>query len=155
MAKRGPRPRDLTGQRFGRLTALAPEGGVDADGRILWRCRCDCGGSTVVAGRWLTRNESRSCGCLRRENGVKLGKRSGGNVLRDLTGQRFGRLTVLNYVRSPGRGGARWRCRCDCGATKEVAGQPLTSGAIQSCGCLKRGRRIRIIRLGEAMKGIP
>lgn len=49
----------------------------------------------------------------------------------DLTGNRFGRLTVLSYV-----GNYRWNCSCDCGATKTVAGGNLRSGSSKSCGCI-------------------
>lgn len=55
---------------------------------------------------------------------------------RDLTGQRFGRLTVLQ-VDSIGRQGKyKWLCRCDCGNEKSVYGVYLTRGDTQSCGCL-------------------
>ena len=60
----------------------------------------------------------------------------------DLTGQRFGRLTVLSraedYVSPKGKHVIRWLCRCDCGAITSVAGQNLTkkNGSTKSCGCL-------------------
>lgn len=52
--------------------------------------------------------------------------------LRDLTGQRFGRLTVISYS-----GGSKWRCRCDCGSETTVLSGNLTSGHTTSCGCAK------------------
>lgn len=52
----------------------------------------------------------------------------------DITGQRFGRYTVVE--RSPDRGcEVYWKCECDCGTTREVRGRTLTSGASKSCGC--------------------
>ncbi len=59
--------RDLTGQRFGRLTALYPLEEKDASGKVVWRCRCDCGNETVVAVGSLVRGLTKSCGCLRQE----------------------------------------------------------------------------------------
>ena len=60
----------------------------------------------------------------------------------DLTGLRFGRLTVLSYAeRHPSAGGSRsayWLCKCDCGKEKIVNGNHLKSGAIKSCGCLHK-----------------
>jgi hypothetical protein len=54
----------------------------------------------------------------------------------DLTGQRFGRLTVLSVVvRNRSR---RWLCRCDCGNELDVARNNLRSGCTKSCGCLRR-----------------
>ena len=56
---------------------------------------------------------------------------------KDLTGQRFGRLVVLEPV--PGARRTRWRCRCDCGQELVVgSGYHLTSGNTKSCGCLHR-----------------
>lgn len=61
-----------------------------------------------------------------------------GNLI-DLTGQRFGRWTVLrlDHNNAP-RGEARWICRCDCSTLRSVSGHDLRSGKSNSCGCLKR-----------------
>ena len=58
----------------------------------------------------------------------------------DLTGKKFNRLTVVKQVTSAKVGVLRWLCRCDCGNTKEVRGCNLTSGQVQSCGCLQKQR---------------
>ena len=50
-------------------------------------------------------------------------------------GERYGRLVVT------GQRGSWIECRCDCGATKIVAGNKLRGGEVQSCGCLKREQR--------------
>lgn len=55
----------------------------------------------------------------------------------DLTGQRFGRLTVLMRDRVR-RGHAYWICACDCGNEKIVMGAALRRGGTSSCGCLHR-----------------
>ena len=57
--------------------------------------------------------------------------------LKDITGQRFGRLTVKERVKSNNTN-ARWLCICDCGNTTTVLGTTLRRGQSQSCGCLKR-----------------
>ena len=54
----------------------------------------------------------------------------------DLTGQRFGRLTVIERVENDNDGHARWLCRCECGNTTIVAGKALRRGVTRSCGCL-------------------
>jgi hypothetical protein len=54
----------------------------------------------------------------------------------DLTGKRFERLTVLEYAGY--RGGAMWRCVCDCGNEAIVRSDHLRYGKIKSCGCYKR-----------------
>ena len=56
---------DLTGQRYGRLTALRKT--ATRGGRVAWECRCECGGSVVVQASDLRTGHTSSCGCLRLE----------------------------------------------------------------------------------------
>lgn len=53
----------------------------------------------------------------------------------DLTGQKYGRLTVLSQAGMTRAGNAKWLCRCDCGNITTVAAGALRSGTIVSCGC--------------------
>jgi hypothetical protein len=54
----------------------------------------------------------------------------------DLTGQKFGRLTVI--ARTEHRGGsARWKCRCSCGTEKVLSSPSLRHDNTNSCGCLR------------------
>lgn len=75
--------------------------------------------------------------------------------VRDLTGQRFGRLVVLNHSRrifqNPRQGYRHyWNCQCDCGTTTEVLTYQLTSGHTRSCGCLQRElTRVRFTKHGQ------
>ncbi len=62
----------------------------------------------------------------------------------DLTGQRFGRWTVIKRSGSKmyGEPGAStsfplWLCRCDCGTEAIVMGENLKRGRSKSCGCLR------------------
>ena len=55
----------------------------------------------------------------------------------DLSGQKFGRLLVIEYAYSK-KGRRCWRCRCDCGKFVDVDTHSLTTGNTKSCGCLKR-----------------
>lgn len=59
------------------------------------------------------------------------------SVMLDLTGQRFGRLTVLSFT-DIRQGNARFLCHCDCGNKRIVLGNNLRTGNSQSCGCLHR-----------------
>ncbi len=56
----------------------------------------------------------------------------------DLTGQRFGRLVVIERAENDKRGRARWVCRCDCGEQKTISGHNLRNGRARSCGCLQK-----------------
>ena len=53
--------KDLTSQRFGRLTVVAL---VKVNNHSRWLCKCDCGNETIVTTGHLTSGDTRSCGCL-------------------------------------------------------------------------------------------
>lgn len=118
---------DLTGRQFARLTVIKE---IETTKKgTYWLCRCSCGTEKVIAGRNLTNNQTFSCGCLNAELSSQRSRI-------DLTGQRFGRYTVLEYV------GLRqectyWKVQCDCGSIKEVRGYNLRKGDVVSCGCWK------------------
>lgn len=57
--------------------------------------------------------------------------------LKDLTGQKFGLLTVIKRGANKGPHVA-WECRCDCGNTKVIDVNSLRSGCTKSCGCLNK-----------------
>ena len=117
--------KDITGQRFGRLTAIEPlkdpAPGLGQQYK-LWKCRCDCGNISNVYYWNLVKGHTRSCGCLKSP---------------DLTGKRFGLLTVLRRSeRTAPRGKRRvplWECRCDCGAITYKATDVLTNASQNSC----------------------
>lgn len=81
--------RDLTGQKFGRLTAIKrvedyiePSSGRH---RARWLCKCDCGNETIVLdGNLIKKNGVKSCGCLRRDFAYNLNKSTNKY---DLTGE--------------------------------------------------------------------
>lgn len=73
-----------------------------------------------------------------------------GNRLKDITGQRFGRLLVVSRAGSTVRGKhAVWLCRCDCGGQREVTSSNLRRGLVTSCGC----RRVEVSRDAVATHG--
>lgn len=61
------------------------------------------------------------------------------HITHDLTGKKFGRLTVLRQdkTRTPG---VFWFCHCECGWFVSVAAGSLAAGLTNSCGCLKMSR---------------
>lgn len=67
----------------------------------------------------------------------------------DLTGQRFGRLVVLEMTGSSLHGKSLCRCVCDCGNKRIVIGSGLRNGRSKSCGCLK----IEIIKICKTKHG--
>lgn len=59
-------------------------------------------------------------------------------VKEDLTGRRFGRLTVIAETDERRKGSVVWLCKCDCGTVKKVSAQGLKCGRTLSCGCYNR-----------------
>jgi len=60
---------------------------------------------------------------------------------KDITGQRFGRLTAIKLADTMD---GKWVCRCDCGSTKTVYGGNLRQGRTRSCGCIvRKGLKIK------------
>lgn len=119
---------DLTGKKFGRLTVLSRES-KDKAGHINWKCRCDCGNEIIASGCHLKSGHTTSCGCFADE------KR---HICEDLTGQRFGRWTVLRNTGIKERSSYLFECQCDCGTIKNIRSGSLKSGNSKSCGCLAK-----------------
>jgi hypothetical protein len=117
---------NLTGQKFGKLTAVSIAHRV---GGVHWLCSCDCGGEKVVHGPRLKTKKVKSCGCLYAEAGAARAH--------DLKGLRFGRLLVVKPTGYKRRGCTEWECVCDCGTRHNVGTDKLQSGATKSCGCLR------------------
>lgn len=75
----------------------------------------------------------------------------------ELTGKKFGKLTVIEFAFTNKHGQAMWKCKCECGAEKTVLGSHLTSGHTVSCGKharhFKHGQRYtRLYRIWLGMK---
>lgn len=62
--------------------------------------------------------------------------------IEDLSGRRFGRLTVIHFDHMNSRHESTWLCQCDCGNETVVTRNSLLRGVTKSCGCYKRDRNI-------------
>jgi CDGSH-type Zn-finger protein len=128
---------DLTGQKFGRLTVLELSSNKTKSRGRKWICQCKCGTIKEISQLALLRGATISCRCYNRE---QLSKRN----LKDLTGQTFGRWTVIERAERPPHvtniTGSWWLCECGCEkhTKKVVRGSSLTSGKSKSCGCLHK-----------------
>jgi hypothetical protein len=75
------------------------------------------------------------------------------NPRMDMTGQRFGRLVVLNYSHS--KNAAFWKCQCDCGQITIVRGATLRYGTAKSCGCGSREAARRNAAMARDKRRVP
>lgn len=138
------RKNEMIGKTFGQLTvlAIAPKRKDLASRCLRYVCQCTCGNTIEVNGNSLRTGHTTSCGCSRQRANIK-----------DLTGQRFGLLTVqdLAYVNNDHR--AVWNCKCDCGNITQVSSHGLLGGHNVSCGCLHRSiGEIKIEEILSEMK---
>lgn len=93
----------------------------------MWDCACDCGkGSTIASTGHLRSGHTTSCGCKRK-----------GKCTKDISGMKFGFLSVLSIDDVKSGKNAYWLCRCDCGKEKIIPGIRLRSGQAKSCGCVR------------------
>ena len=96
---------DLTNMKFGKLTAIEP---TDLRYRraVVWRCRCDCGNECLIPAERLVSRNTRSCGCLRREEVAKR------DAERDSLVEGTDLDLLTQGKRSNNTSGAKGVCRC-------------------------------------------
>ncbi|SEG81626.1 AP2 domain-containing protein [Bacillus sp. ok061] len=68
----GRKVKDLTGKRFGRLTAIRDTGQRTKGGKVVWKCVCDCGNTKKIIAVSLYSGITQSCGYLAREKAQLL-----------------------------------------------------------------------------------
>ena len=143
---------DLTGKKFGKLTVLyRAEDYIQPSGqhKRMWHCKCECGNECNIRASDLKSGNTKSCGCFQK---FSRGKSS----FKDLTGERFGKLTVLyrlpDHITPSGQKQRIWRCKCECGNECDVYATQLKKGK-NSCGCvLEEQRKNKIIEKNKELQ---
>lgn len=125
--------KDLVGQRFGELLVLEiSEKG--SNGAYRWKCQCNCGNIIIVSGTALRSDQTTSCGRMNLEVHPSLHRK----YEKDLTGQKFGRLTVIAPIHSDEYQQDYYQCICDCGKKVVIRGYSLIYKSTVSCGCYRK-----------------
>lgn len=124
---------DLTGMKFGKWTVLGPAENYTCKDGYKWTCQCECGTIRDVQRGNLMTGDQTSCGCD-----------SNKDQLVDLTGQKFKKLTVIQYDKQR----KKWLCQCECGNTVYKRSWDLRNGKATTCGCVKGGAFRRADLLG-------
>lgn len=117
---------NLEGKSFGRYTVIKRTGRAKNNTNTFWLCRCRCGIEKKIRGFYLIHGATQSCGCHRRI---------------DISGKRFGMLTVVRPTKYRSRRALLWLCACDCGKKTLVQARCLRAKLVISCGCFRRGER--------------
>ena len=122
--------KDMSNQKFGRLTVIE-RAGSSSCGNVKWLCKCDCGNTHIAKGSDLRNGSTKSCGCLHKEIASELS-------YKDIKGQKFTRLTVIEEKGKNKYGSYMWLCKCDCGNEIVVDGASLRNSHTKSCGCYNK-----------------
>ena len=130
-----PYKKDLTGY-------IIPETGTTVirfvemhNNDSMWECKCGiCGNLFITRSADISNGHTKSCGCYQRIQHKKAMTEKIGKYIKDLTGQKFGKLTAIQPTdqRNSNRA-VIWECKCDCGETAYVSSVTLLRGQI-SCG---------------------
>src|SRR6516162_7127629 len=122
--------KDLSGQKFGRLTVVA-RAGLTTARCVLWHCLCDCGETSTVAGNDLRRGHTEQC--------KACGYAAQSRKAKDWTGEVVGSFTVVRLI---SRG--RWEVTChDCHDSFNRSGDWLRQAGVCPT-CHARGRAAAI-----------
>ena len=115
---------ELSGQKFGELTALHSEVRGKKRG---WMCSCSCGESKWYATFQLTNNNAKTCGGVIHKVPYSID-------------EKIGKLTIKSFHRDEKN--RRWMvdCDCECGNTKKVSVRNLQRGVTKHCGCVKNNQ---------------
>lgn len=126
--RKGHIAEDITGQRFGRLTAIKRV--ENKRGRTAWECQCDCGKIHIATTKDLKDGHCKSCGCLHHEKYRSMV---------DLSEKKYGRLLVeYPTEKRDKKGSIYWHCMCECGNEVEISEDSLVHGGYLSCGCYRK-----------------
>lgn len=119
--------------RFNNLTITnIKQTTINGKNTTLFDCMCDCGNEKSINAYNVIHGKSKTCGC-----GERLSRYSRQHA-KDIRGQRFGALTVIDDTRKRATNGAViWNCVCDCGNYVECNSGELNRGQVKSCGCKK------------------
>lgn len=135
---RHPCARNLLNRVFFHLTVVGYHG--TSKGRNQWVCVCKCGKERIVSSNHLLLKTVKACSrsCVFNSDLNIYRKPSSFKGLnhpkvKNLTGLKFGSLTVLGLYDKVVYGRTRWICSCDCGGKKLVFGDHLKRGATKYC----------------------
>lgn len=114
---------DLSGIKFNKLTVVGFHGrlnkkAIPTQTLPYWNCICDCGNEVVVSEPSLKTNNTRSCGCLGKENAIKVGEKYNTS---------FGVIEVVEKYNN-----CKYKVRFEDGYEKVTTGKSIQEGKIKN-----------------------
>lgn len=119
----GRKRKNIVGNKYGLLTVISFQGYNPnyKQKEETYLCKCDCGNTTIANKNALLKGEKKSCGCIRGKNNYV-----------DLTGKKFGKLTVLERLPNQ-KGHVIYKCVCECGKYRNAKAEDLKNGSVTDC----------------------
>lgn len=115
---------NLLGLKFGHLTVIS-RAESDKQANAQWLCSCECGKESVIRAGFLNKGQmvcSKSC------------RLNPASKIKDITGQKFGKLTAIRHVGINKQGKAVWLFSCTCGVEISVPSDRVLNSGMKSCG---------------------
>ena len=133
----GRKLKDLTGQKFGKWTVVEFSHSSQKPKGTYWVCKCECGTIQIIDSGNLKRGKTTNCGCSK--------------IRYDLTGQKFGKWTVIKREENKNNNHKRpcWVCKCECGTIKIIDTYRLKNGISTHCGCDSYGKDLLGQKFGK------
>lgn len=122
---------DLSGKKIGNIEVLERyDNHIQPNGstKVRYKCLCSCGNEFVSYSDHILSGHTTSCGCVHKKK-IK-------EIHNDITGKKFGRLTVIKMIEDSTKKRTSWLCKCECGNECVASTTSLTTGKRKSCGCL-------------------
>jgi hypothetical protein len=118
--------KDITGQKFGKLTAIKLH--CIANKQCIWLFKCECFNYHTCSVSRVNSGNTKSCGCLLFKS----------KNIKNINGQKFNHLTAIRFIRKNKCGAQIWLFECDCEnkTRKEIILSDVKSNKSKSCGCL-------------------
>ena len=120
---------NLIGNKYGKLTVIKEIKERDEQGKILYRCLCECGNSCNVKAINLTKGKTKSCGCSTYNSSIKD---------EDFIGKTFGYFKVISFSHINEKRIRMYKCKCNCGNEVIVNCYNLKNGRTTNCGCKRK-----------------
>lgn len=132
-----PFPDDIVGEAEGRLTCIKRLYQRE-DRNWVYLVRCECGNEFELDRGNFLLGRTICPKCHNKPEKKPEKKRDYRIDPYDIVGNRYGRLTVMEYVGADDRYNYFYLCKCDCGNEKVIVRRSLIGGHTRSCGCLRK-----------------
>ena len=135
----------IKGQKFHKLLALDEYKSINL--RVHWKFLCDCGEVCFKNKYAVQRGKTKSCGC-----DTRILKRQNRSI--NITNQKYGKLTALEYIETRNGGSEYWKFLCECGIIKIIHKGSVIYGNTNSCGCILKEYTKEMGRSNKMPEGV-